>query len=143
MSSTRLHNMTNFGPLAAEIGSKVWDTPANFKGFRVLASLVERRRSPEANRTLHDVWALLGCYIIYTFSAALAPRWNFATCKIHFASKSCILLYWQRYCPALQQRGQPPNFAAWYKNRITELSRRAPPVFGWAAMTLGIGPHSG
>jgi len=24
----------------------------------------------------------------------------------------------------------------------TELSQRAPPIFGWAAITLGIGPHS-
>jgi len=31
------HNMVNFGPLAAEIGSGVWGTPANFNGFRVLA----------------------------------------------------------------------------------------------------------
>jgi len=34
------HNMVNFGPLAAEIGSSVWGTPANFIGFRVLAALL-------------------------------------------------------------------------------------------------------
>jgi len=34
---------------------------------------------------------------IYTFSGALAPWRNFATCKIHFASKSGVVLYWQRY----------------------------------------------
>jgi len=28
------------------------------------------------------------------------------------------------------------------RNWITEFSQRAPPVFGWAAITLGIGPHS-
>ena len=33
MSSTRSHNMVNFGPLMAEIGWRVWDTPANFNGF--------------------------------------------------------------------------------------------------------------
>jgi len=33
-------NMVNFGPLAAEIGSVVWGTPANFNGFRVLAALL-------------------------------------------------------------------------------------------------------
>ena len=32
--------MVNFGPLAAEIGSLVWGTPANFNGFRVLAALL-------------------------------------------------------------------------------------------------------
>jgi len=28
------------------------------------------------------------------------------------------------------------------RNGITEHSQRAPPIFGWAAITLGIGPHS-
>jgi len=32
--------MVNFGPLAAEIISLVWGTPANFSGFRVLAALL-------------------------------------------------------------------------------------------------------
>ena len=40
MSSTCLHNMVNFGPLAAEIGLPVWGTSANFNGFRVLAALL-------------------------------------------------------------------------------------------------------
>ena len=41
--STRPYNMVNFGPAAAaEIGSGVWGTPANFNGFRVLAALLHR-----------------------------------------------------------------------------------------------------
>jgi len=32
--------MVNFGPLAAEIVSLVWGTPAYFNGFHVLASLL-------------------------------------------------------------------------------------------------------
>jgi len=32
--------MVNFGPLAAEIVSLVWGTPANFNDFRVLAALL-------------------------------------------------------------------------------------------------------
>ena len=40
MSSTCPHNTANFGPLAAEIVSLVWGTPANFNGFRVLAALL-------------------------------------------------------------------------------------------------------
>ena len=40
ISSTRDHNMVNFGPLAAEIVSGVWDTPATFNGLRVLAALL-------------------------------------------------------------------------------------------------------
>jgi len=40
ISSTCPHNMVNFGPLAAEIVSLVWGTPANFNGFGVLAALL-------------------------------------------------------------------------------------------------------
>jgi len=40
ISSTCAHNMVNFGPLAAEIGSGFWGIPANFNGFRVLAGLL-------------------------------------------------------------------------------------------------------
>jgi len=48
--------MVNFSPLTAEIGWRVWGIPANFKGFRALASLLHRRRSTEVNQTLRDVW---------------------------------------------------------------------------------------
>jgi len=34
------HNMENFGLLAAEICWRVWGTPANFNGFRILAALL-------------------------------------------------------------------------------------------------------
>jgi len=35
--------------------------------------------------------------------------------------------------------GCQPNFVAWYG--IMELSLWAPPIFGWPAITLGIGSH--
>jgi len=40
MSSRYPHNMMKIGPLTAEIGWRVWDSPANFNGFRVLAALL-------------------------------------------------------------------------------------------------------
>jgi len=40
ISSIRYHNMVKFSPLAAEIVSGVWGTPATFNGFRVLAALL-------------------------------------------------------------------------------------------------------
>ena len=40
ISSTCPHNTVNFGPLAAEIVSLVWGTPANFNGFGILAALL-------------------------------------------------------------------------------------------------------
>jgi len=83
ISFTCPYNMVNFGPLAAEIDWRVLGTPANFNGFCVLASLLQRRRSTEIDQTL--------------------------------------------------RHGT--------RNGITELSQTAPPMFGWAAITLGIGPH--
>ena len=40
LSSTCSDNMVNFGLLTAEIRWRVWGTPANFIGFRVLAALL-------------------------------------------------------------------------------------------------------
>ena len=93
--------VANVCPLAAEIGLGVWGTPANFNGFRVLASLLKRCRSPEANQTLHDVWPSHGWYTIFTFSGVLAPDGilqNFILCPCLAFS-----LHWQCYCTALQQ----------------------------------------
>jgi len=74
ISSTCPHNMVNAGPLTAEISWRVLGTPANFNGFRILASLLHQR-STQANQillcTMFD--RLLGWYSIYTFLAALAP----------------------------------------------------------------------
>ena len=76
ISSTCAHNMVNFGPLAAEVVSGVWGTPATFNGFRVLAAL------------LHG----------------------------------------------MQQRASA---------KVCGVEQRAPPMFGRATITLGIGLHSG
>jgi len=102
ISCTCPHNMANFGPLAAEIGLPVRGIPANFNGFSVLASLLHLRRT-KVNQTLHDVWCVIGWYIIYTFFWALPPWRNFSRsrCNIYFASKFCVILHWQRYCTAL------------------------------------------
>ena len=72
ISSTYLYNMLNFGPLAAEIVSLVWGTPANFNGFRVLAAL------------LHSQTAALnrGRYL---YSAGRPSRWALA----HISSSVC------------------------------------------------------
>jgi len=65
------HSMVNFGPLAAEIGPVVSGTPAHFNGFRVLAALLQQRRSAEANQTLHGVWPSPGLvHYIYIFGSS-------------------------------------------------------------------------
>ena len=92
ISSRCPHNMANFGPLTADIGSRVWGAPAKFNGFRVLASLLHRRHPPEVNQTLHDLWPSPGLvHYIYIFGGS-CPWQKFATCKLHLASKSCVLL---------------------------------------------------
>ena len=61
--------MVNFGPLAAETGSLVWGTPANFNGFRVLASIVTSATSLNGSQP--------------TFVRCLAVSWA-GTLYIHF-----------------------------------------------------------
>jgi len=105
MSSKCLHNMANDGPLTADIGSGVWapqQISTCFASCLRYCSDVTYRRPTK----LCTMFArLLGWYTICTFSGALNCPWhNFARCKIQFTCKSCVLLYWQRYCTALQQR---------------------------------------
>ena len=49
-SFTCIHNMANFGPLTAEIGSGVWGTPANFNEFCILAALGPTARHSSSGR---------------------------------------------------------------------------------------------
>jgi len=50
------------------------------------------------------VWMSRGpVHYIYIFRSSCLPADYSARCKIYFASKSCILLYWQHYCVALKQ----------------------------------------
>jgi len=139
ISSTCSHN---FGPLAAEIVS--FGEPQQIStGFCVLASLYcsdVTQRKPTKLCTMID--RLLGWYTIYTFSRAPAPWQNFALCKTLYVQvlRSPILTVLRA---RHSSSGRQVNFAAWYtRNGIRELSQRALPIFGWAAITLGIGPHS-
>ena len=64
--------MVNFDLLAAEIVSLVWGIPANFNGFHVLASLLQRPRSTETNQTAQCL-ALTWAGSLYMHLAAVAP----------------------------------------------------------------------
>jgi len=134
--------MTNFGSLVAEIGSAVWGTTTSFNGFCVLASLLQQCRSLEANQTLHNVWPTSGLvHYIYIFRGS-CPQMEFCPGQ----NSLCIQVLHSPMLAALLH-GTPAAAVSqtlWRgaRNGITELSQRAPPVFGWAAMTLGIGPHA-
>ena len=71
MSSICPQNILNFSRLTAEIRWRVWGTPANFNGFRVLVSLLQRRRSTEVDQSLHCVRPYPGLvYCIYIFGSS-------------------------------------------------------------------------
>jgi len=145
ISSTRPHNMVNFGPLTAEICLPVWSTPANFNGFRVLPSLLQRRRSTEANQTLHDVWPSPGLiHYIYTFGGShrlteFCPVQNSLYVQV---LRSPILAALLHGTPAVGVDSKTLRCGCDTRNGITELSQRVPPIFDWASITLGTGPHS-
>jgi len=65
---------------AAEIGLPVWGTPANFNGFRVLASFLHWRRSTDINQTLHDVSLSSGLVHYYIHFWGLLPLTKF--CRV-------------------------------------------------------------
>jgi len=120
--------MANFGPLTAETCWRVWGTQANFNGFRVLPSLLQRRRSSEANQTLHDVWLCPGLlHYIYTFDGfcpltAFCPVQNSLYVQV---LRSCILAALLHGTPAA---GVSQTLRRGTRNGITELSQRAPPT---------------
>jgi len=117
ISFTCPHNMANFSRLTAEIDSVVWGTAANFNGYRVLPSLLQRRRSPEANQTLHDVWRCLCWYTTYTFSGALAPLTEFCPVQnsLYVKTPSLVFSYTGSVTARHSSSRRQPNFAAWYK----------------------------
>jgi len=62
VSPTCPHNMLNFGPLAGEICWRVWGTPANFNGFRILAVLLHGTLVVGVSQTLRR-WTEGATYI--------------------------------------------------------------------------------
>ena len=139
MSSTCPHNMAHFGPLTAEICCRVRGYPSKFERVSRVSSLLQRRHLSEANLTLHDVWQSL----IYTFFAGSCPLTEFCQVKDSLyvqVLRSPVLAALLHGTPAAG--GTQPNYAAWYTDGITSLLQRAPTIFGWAAITLDIGPHS-
>ena len=81
-----------------------------------MASLLQRRRSLEANQTLHDVGRLLRWCTIYTFSGALSadrilPGANFTL------RSSLALSYIGSVTARHSSRGRQPSFAALSRGR--------------------------
>ena len=115
ISSTYPHNMANFSPLAAEIGSGVWSTPANFNGFCVASWLcycsdVAHRRPTKLCKMFGH---LLGWYIIYSFLGALAPDGILPGAKFTL-HPNLVFAYISSVTAHHCSSGHQPNFAASY-----------------------------
>ena len=85
----------------------VWGTPANFNGFRILALLLQRRRSPEANQTARCLaisWAA-------TLLGALAPD-GILPSAIFTLCPSLVFSYIGSITAPHSSRGHQPNVAA-------------------------------
>jgi len=95
--STCPHNMVNFGPLAAEICWRVWVTPVNFNGFRVLAALLHGTPVFGVSQTLRR-WTEGATYIRQ--GGHQVGHWpTFLVC-VYFCAYLCrptFCLSWTRY----------------------------------------------
>ena len=91
MFSICLRNMANFGLLTAEIASGVWCTLANFNRFHLLALLLQRCHSLEANQTSHNVWLSPGLVHYIYILQGYCPWRNFSMCKVHSPILAALL----------------------------------------------------
>jgi len=103
---------------------------------------VGRRRSMEVNQTLYHVWSSPGlAHYIYIFGGSCPPM---EFCQVQ--NLLCIQVLCSPILAALLHGTRPVGISQSLRhgtrNGITELLQRAPPIFGRAAITLGIGPHS-
>jgi len=88
---------------------------------------------------LQDVWPSPGLvHYIYTFRGYMEFR--------QLQNSLCVQVLRSPILAALLHgtRAAAVGQTLWRgtRNGITELSQMAPPIFGWAAITMGSGPHS-
>jgi len=125
ISSTCIHIMVNFGP-------------TGFASWLLYCSDVAHRR-PTKLRTMFS--RLLGWYYVYIFGDS-CPLMEICQMLIYCVQVLRSPILHGSVTARHSSSGREPNFVAWYKEWNYEISHRAPPIFGWAAITLGIGPHS-
>jgi len=94
ISSTCPHNMVNFDILTAEICWRVWGTPANFNGFRVLAALLH---VAALNRGRHP------------YSTERPSRWALAHILVFTARRIALRQFRRSVCPFVPPSVRLPN----------------------------------
>jgi len=134
--------MENFDPLAAKMGSGVRSTPPNSNGFHLLASLLQRRHLLQANYTLHDIWPSPGLVHLSMHLRRLLPPDGISPRAKFTLRPSVAFSHIGSVNTGRSSSGVSQTLRHGTRNGIRELSQRAPPIFAWAAITFGIGPHS-
>jgi len=94
---TYLQYTVNFGPLAAEIVSLVWGTPANFNGFRVLAALLHGTLLASVSQTLRRwtggaTYIRQGGHYVGHWPTSLVSQASFVNATIRLVSVENIVL---------------------------------------------------
>jgi len=140
-----LHMSPQYGKLQPSNG---WDQfgslghPCKFKRVSHLAFVTAATSltggQPNFARCLDVSWA----GTLYIYFRGLLPLMEF--CPVQYSLYVQLL---RSFILAALLHGTPGaggSQALWHvtRNGITELLQRAPPIFSWAAITLGIGPHS-
>jgi len=93
----------------------------------------------KVNETLHDVWPSPGV-VNFTFRGLLPPDGILPRAKFTLRP-SLVLLYIGSVTARPYSSGRQPNFTAWYKEWNCGTFAEGATYIGWAAITLGIGPH--
>ena len=130
--------MVNFSPLMAEISSGVWALQQISMGFaswlRYCTDIAQRR----STKLCRMFGRLLGWYIF----GGSCPLMEF--CQLQ--NSLCFQVLRFPILAALPHgtRAAAVRQTLWHgtRNGIMELSQRTPPIFGWAAIMLGISLHS-
>jgi len=114
--------MANFGPLTAEVGSGVCGTTANFNEFRVLPSLLQRRRSTDLSQTMHGVWpSPVLVQDIYSFGGSCGAP-GILPCAKFTLRPSLAFAYIDSVSARQSISGRQQSLRRRTRNGITELS---------------------
>jgi len=133
ISSTCSHNIVNFGPLAAEIGLPVWGTQQFSTGFACwlrYCTDVAQRRSTKLCMMFGRLLDWYTVWIMHFWHSC--PLTDF--CKVQ--NLLCVQVLRSPILAALLHGsrvvGDSQTLRRWAKGA---------PIFGKAAISLGIGPH--
>jgi len=120
------HRPTNGGDRLGSLGH-----PSKFQRVSRLEFITAATSLTATNQALHDVGRLLAATLYIHFRRRLPTNGILNGAK--FTLRPSL--------HGIPAEGVSQTLRHGTRNEITELSQRAPPIFGWVAITLGIGTH--